>query len=262
MSSFGEVYSRIVRPDGVRRLAQALWMMVGQPIGPASLLWATALLGWKGDEALWEALLEEGCVEGLDRRLHPAPLSNFLCRLWDATPGLEIGSLVWTLPEQLSIQGIKRDSYASAAMELVAASTGSLVMVSPYLEPRGVGLLTEALLDALRRGVDVVLLTHDAQDLSSLASASLHALRREGVGLPGKLIVYTASAEPPVLLHFKIVAADVTKAIVGSANLTGKGLGNNLEAGVVVGSRAAAEIVRVIHEAIAGGLATKTFSTK
>jgi phosphatidylserine/phosphatidylglycerophosphate/cardiolipin synthase-like enzyme len=73
--------------------------------------------------------------------------------------------------------------------------------------------------------------------------------------------MYTTSAEG-VLLHLKIVVADGRRGLVGSANITGKGLGNNVEAGALVGPAESAEMCRVLDRAIAVGLAKHVFSTK
>jgi phosphatidylserine/phosphatidylglycerophosphate/cardiolipin synthase-like enzyme len=134
--------------------------------------------------------------------------------------------------------------------------------VSPYLEPRGVGLLLDSLLDALRRAVCVTLLTHGAEVLNSLSSTSLKSLRRESDGLSGSLLVLTATESLTVLLHSKLIVADSTRALLGSANVTGKGLGQNLEAGVLLGPKAAGEIERVVAHVIASGIAVEVFRSR
>ena len=49
---------------------------------------------------------------------------------------------------------------------------------------------------------------------------------------------------------------------MGSANVTGKGFGANLEAGVALGEEAAIEIERVVRTTVGAGLVTQIFSTK
>ena len=263
MSAFAELLSRIERPDGVRRLGQALWMMAGHSVDVSALLWACGHLGPDGDLVLWTALKDENCIQGPALALDPHHLSTFLCRLWDGQEGDVSGvRLVWTLPPDLTVEGVGNESYARAAVELVQRATANVTIVSPYLEPRGVGMLQEALLGALSRGASVTILTHDVEDMSSLASTSVESLRREGRGLPGTLTIFTAVAVPQVLLHSKIVAVDSKWAIVGSANVTGKGFGKNLEVGAVLGTVAACEIERVVQSAIAGGLVVLAYATK
>lgn len=107
MSAAAEVSSRIERPDGIRRLGQALWMMVGHRVEQGALLWARALLGANGDSLLWQSLCEEGAVREPGFELRPQPLANFLCRLWGNEPDIpQTVRLVWTLPPQLNIDGV------------------------------------------------------------------------------------------------------------------------------------------------------------
>lgn len=68
--------------EGVRRLGQALWMMVGKPVDQARLFWARSLLGCDGDRLLWAALVECGSVSEADPHLKPKAVVDLLCSLW------------------------------------------------------------------------------------------------------------------------------------------------------------------------------------
>ena len=262
MSSAADISSRIERPEGVRRLGQALWMMAGGRVEQGSLLWARGLLGANGDALLWQALREQDCVREPDFELRPHPLASFLCRLWSNNPDAAQARLVWTLPPQLTVNGVAPDSYVQAAVDVVESAQASIALVSPYLEPNGMGRLHEGLVGALHRGVAVLVLTHGVEDLSSLASASLRTLRRDSVGLPGLFTVFTASTMPQALLHLKVVLVDEARAIVGSANVTGNGFDANLEAGVVLEGHVVAEIGRVVQATIESGLVEKAFANR
>jgi phosphatidylserine/phosphatidylglycerophosphate/cardiolipin synthase-like enzyme len=238
-------------------------MMVGQPIDPGRLLWARGPLGANGDTLLWTALCETGSVREPDFVLRPRQLATFLAGLWSEAPDLtDAALLVWTLPRQLAVDGLARDGYVQTVIHLVEAATDTLTLVSPYFEPVGMGRLHEGLLAALQRGVAVTVLAHGIEDLSSLASASLEALRRDSVGLPGLLRVLTVSPLSRVFFHLKIVVADERRAIVGSANVTDKGFDTNLEVGVLLGSDAANEIERVVRVAIGSGLVDRAYSNR
>lgn len=152
--------------------------------------------------------------------------------------------------------------YVAAAESLVANAQHALVIVAPYLEQHGIGRLEPALLKALSRGVSVALLTHQVEVLNSFASQAVQGLRRESVGLQGRLTVYSASESVVDLLHLKIVVADSRNALLGSANLTAKGFGRNLEAGCFVGSENAHEMARVFQAVIASGMAAEVFSNQ
>jgi hypothetical protein len=255
MAALEDILLRIERPEGVRRLGQALWMMVGRLVDPGALIWARGLLGAEGDKLLWRALVDHGAILESSAELRPCQLADFLCHLWTNDSGQRPNrSLVWTLPGQLSIEGLDQDSYVKAVIEIIFGAKSTLMLVSPYLDPPGMGLLSEALLAAVHRGVAVMLLTHEAEDLSSAASSAIESLRRECVGLTGAFTLYAASEFAQVLLHLKVVIADSARAIIGSANLTGKGLRSNLEVGAVLGCDEAVEITRLIREAVSSGL--------
>ena len=262
MTAVAALRQQLARPDGVRRLGQALWMMVGEPMQPARLLWARGLLGATGDELLWDALLAGRCLVGEKRVLEPHALSALLCALWrgsdDEAPERR---LVWTLPGALRIEGIDSEGYVRQAVRLIAGARDRVLIVSPYLEPRGIGQLQGALLEALTRRVEVTLVAHDVNDLSSLASAALEPLRRESRGFQGGLKVYTAPASSEVLLHLKVVVVDGVAAVVGSANVTGKGFGKNLEAGASLGAEAAGEIEAVVQAVVEQGFAKLSYKS-
>jgi phosphatidylserine/phosphatidylglycerophosphate/cardiolipin synthase-like enzyme len=258
-----EIKGRLKGTDTARRIGQALWMMTGRPIAANDLLWAAGTLGDGGDKLLWQALLEFGALAGKGQCLHVRRLAEFLCRLFEPQdePDPDTAHLVWTLPSHLNVPGVTNDSYVRAAASLIEGASHRLTLVAPYLEPKGMGRLHSALVEALYRRVDVSILAHETDSLSSLASASLDELRRASVQVGGRLTVYSAAAVPAVLLHLKVVVADGVRATLGSANLTGKGLGENVEAGVLLGAHAAAEIERVVAAVVSQGLARKVFAT-
>jgi hypothetical protein len=251
----------IRRPEGVQRLGQALWMMVGERLSSAEeLLWANSLLGAGGQRLLWNALQEWRCL-GSEGKLLARPLANFLCAVWDGQSEVD-AALMWTLPQGLAVPGVDPTGYAKGVRALIRASRERLALLAPYLEIEGIGQLQEEWLAAMARGVSVVLVTQDAHSLGSWTSDSLESLRREARGLPGCLRVYTAPATAPVLLHSKLVVADGASAVLGSANLTGNALLRNLETGVAVGAQQAVEIERVVQAAIELGQVHLVFATE
>lgn len=238
-------------------------MAIGSGMQPGSLIWAKGLLGRDGDVVLWAALVEQQVVRPPEYIVSASRLASMLGRLsgeeaWTADAK---GHLVWTLPDGVACVGVAPDGYAATAKTLLSKAQRSVMMVSPYLEARGVGLLTKELLDALHRGVNATVLTHGASDAASLASAALEEIRRAAAGLTGSLTVYSAAAET-VLLHPKLLVVDSRLALLGSANITGRGLSMNFEAGVSLGHAAAAEIERVVGDVIGSDLVVMSFSTR
>jgi phosphatidylserine/phosphatidylglycerophosphate/cardiolipin synthase-like enzyme len=249
MTATEEMSSRIQRPDGARRLGQALWMMVGERIGShEDLLWANSLFGTGGERLLWQALSDWRCLS-VEGQLLARPLAGLLCAVWEASPQADV-SLVWTLPAGLQVAGVDPTGYGKGVRVLIRGARERLILVAPYLDDQGIGQLQDELLGALAKGVAVLLVTQDANSLGSYASDSLESLRREARGLPGLLLVYSAPVTAPVLLHSKLIVVDGVSAVIGSANLTGNALLRNLETGVVVGAQHALEIERVVRTAI------------
>lgn len=257
--SFTELKARLSDVDKLRRLGQALWMMLERPVNPAGLVWARGLLGERGDEVLWSALVAGGVVVQPEYRVQAAKLAAMLSVLANA-PDLGLPRLVWTLPPDLGLTNLE-DSYSSTAIALVDASSETLTLVSPFMEAKGVGRLLESLLAALKRGVHVTVITHGASDLSSYVSSALEELRREAQGLPGILDVYSGRDDLPVLLHSKLVVTDNVRSIVGSANITDRGFGENLEAGVMLGEKQTSEITQVIVALRRSGLLVDAFTS-
>jgi hypothetical protein len=263
MTSFAEIHRRIVRPDGVRRLGQALWMMVGEPVRLADLVWARGVFGDRGDALLWQALRERGALSEHDSRLHARPLAAFLSVLWDATLEAEAPRrLVWTLPPQLAVAGVIPNGYVTAAARMIKSAQHRVTIVAPYLEPRGMGSLHRELVDTVVRGVSLQILTHGVEDLASLASSSLEYLRRDCVGLPGMLRVWTGTPSANVLIHLKAVVADDRGGIVGSANITANAFAANIEAGVLLGPQEAGEFTRVFDEIVGSELVTLAYTNE
>lgn len=259
MQALQKVAERLEGREGIRRLGQALWMMVGNPVDPKQLFWARSLVGTNGDRLLWSALVECRALSEADPILRPAAVADLLCSLWGTERAQrEVARLIWTLPAQLNLPE-SEDSYFRAARELVDGATRSLTLISPYLEPKGIGRLLEPLTGALHRGVDVALITHGAELRSSLASVSIEELRRASTGLAGTLAVYSAVDSENVMLHSKLTIADDDRIIVGSANLTGNGFATNFEAGVLLGRSAAVDATVVIRALLASPLVVEVF---
>lgn len=257
-----QLATRVTSVEALRRLGQALWMMLERPVERPGLIWARGLLGEAGDEMLWLAMQAEGVLVPPDNRVNGGRLAAMLGRLSDGPATTEqLPRLVWTLPKELGLPALE-DSYSDAAIALVEATNASLILVSPFMEAKGVGRLLDPLLKALQRGVRVSIFTHGASDISSYASAALEELRREAKGLDGRLEVFSAREELPVLLHSKLIVGDNQHAIVGSANLTGKGLAENLEAGVVLGAESATQVIGVLDALKRSDLVTEAFCNR
>ncbi len=266
------------------RFAAPLWARVGRPVNPGNLQWAQNLFDdERAPDVVLRTLLREGVLPGgeMPAVLEAGPLSRLLLRLATgedvATPAREEASsrVVWTLPAALRAGGTGghsvtpgATSYLEAAVSLIDGARDRVVLVSPYVEARGVGLLFERLADAMARGAKLVLVTHEASNLGSANSHAIEELRRAAERVGGDLAVFSAGGAGVggdrttyPLLHAKMVIVDKRKVLLGSANLTRYGLGANLEAGTVLGREAAAAAAVVADALLESGLVRRAFST-
>jgi phosphatidylserine/phosphatidylglycerophosphate/cardiolipin synthase-like enzyme len=118
--------------------------------------------------------------------------------------------------------------------ELIATATDRLIISAPFLQPGAgisTGVLNAALKAALQRGVHVELVTTG----QSLAGLDIAALRRTATGCLRVSQPTINVLDSRVLgSHAKFCVSDGVAAYIGSANLTGPGLGGHIELGVLV----------------------------
>lgn len=246
----------------IARLAAPLWARAGRVISVSDLEWVRSIGGEAAPRILWSALKESKAIEGNPSRVSAAGLGRlFMLLLGVATDESPKSTdlpprVVWTLPTMHPSHGSRGASYVSAIIDLIRAAKAQLLLVSPFIDMAGVGRLLEHLVDALLRGVRIILLTHDALNLSSVTSRAVEQLRQEAERARADLTLYSAEAgvgrdrvlNP--LLHAKLVVCDTTQLLVGSANLTSYALSSNLETGVLLGSAAATEAWALINGVI------------
>lgn len=249
--------------DGERELARfgaALFSRVGSSFQESHSRWAEKLLGEGEATRLPDLLRECGVLGGEPPVIQADELSRLLRCLSNQeseTPAHRECRLVWTIPPSLSLDG---RSYHDALSEVISSATRRVILVAPYLEREGIGMLEGELLGAVARGVEIDILAHDTEDLGSLSSLALEELRRnvqETQG--GSLSVYSANTEN-FLLHSKIAVADETLGVVGSANLTGSALEKNLELGVEIGSRNASVLTDKIDYLLSSRLSKTVYT--
>ena len=270
--------------DLLARFSAPLWARVGRPVGLGDLQWVRGLFGdQQAPDVVLRALVREGILpENTPSVIKVEPLARLLLRLatndeanTTAREAEDTPRVVWTLPAALragSTDGRSdtpdATSYLEAAVSLIDGARDRVVLVSPYVEARGVGLLFERLADAMARGAKLVLVTHEASDLGSVNSHALEEMRRAAARVGGDLTVFSAGGAGAggnrtthPLLHAKMVIVDEKKVLLGSANLTQYGLRANLEAGTVLGREAAAEAASVTDALVESGLVRRAFST-
>lgn len=245
----------------IARLGAALWAKTGSRISPADLSWASSILGRDGGELLWSTLVEEGVVDR-EGKISGVALAEMLGRLCSGPRGdASEARVVWTLPKQHPDADVLGASYREAILQTIDACERELIFSSPFLEESGVNWLTEAIVRALSRNVEISVITHRADDIGSWQSKALENLRREAQVRGKKLTVYSVSEELNFMVHAKIAVSDAETFVVGSANVTGQGLGGHLECGVCASGSQAIVIKSVLTKTIGSGMACLVFST-
>lgn len=260
------------REDLVSRLAAPLWARVGRPLN-ADLLWARPLLGDSGPDILVRALDGSGALDPQNGALKAQGLARLLSTLLGnsdlgPSPSHALAELVWTLPNSHPASAIRGQSYLEHILALITDTSKTLTLVSPFIDPSGIGTLLLPLTTALARGVKVRLFVHDALNLATQTSRALEELRRDAQSQDGDLSVYSAEAGSGrdralhPLFHAKLVVSDDRKVLLGSANLTSPAFGSNFEAGVLLGSEAATEALFILDGILRANTVYLVFQTK
>jgi phosphatidylserine/phosphatidylglycerophosphate/cardiolipin synthase-like enzyme len=245
------------RDDLVSRIAAPLWSRVGRTLQLSELSWVRSLFGEEGPETLVQAL---STFDALDQTgaLRARGLSHFLSALLGDTDralpyAQQLAELVWTLPNSHHAHTVRGRSYLESCTRLINEAKEALTLVSPFVDPPGIGMLSLPLLSALSRGVAARLFAHDALDLGTPTSRALEELRREAERIKTDLSVYSADVATGrdrilnPLFHAKLVICDDRALLLGSANLTSYALGSNFEAGVLLGEAAAKEALFIME---------------
>lgn len=159
-------------------------------------------------------------------------------------PLLEVA---WTYP---AVGAPTLRTTGGVAREIIDASQTSLLIVgfAVTVDSGAIGLAAqtvEAIARAAARGVGVTAVLHRTVNRNAL----LHRWR-DGVP-PPHLFTWPPGDDPMAAVHAKLIIADRHDAIVTSANLTYHGFERNLEMGIRVTGRVAAEIHDQIHQLIA-----------
>lgn len=132
--------------------------------------------------------------------------------------------LVWSGPD---LPGDEGRLTGPALTELIGQAGREVLLVS-YAAHDHPALL--AVLDAaLGRGVDITALLERREDNPAYSAGDAFE------GLPIRRWVWSADRRPPgAALHAKLAVIDRRIALLGSANLTGRALTDNLECGVLI----------------------------
>lgn len=146
----------------------------------------------------------------------------------------DTAQLVATLPMRDSPVPNTRDVLRT----LVTSASKELLIIGYTITDAG---LRELLIRRAQAGVQISV-------VGDRKTGAARELRRHWpVGLALTALEDVETADDQRHIHAKVVVADRARALVGSANFTGSGLGRNVEMGVLVEGKAAVEIVEVVE---------------
>jgi phosphatidylserine/phosphatidylglycerophosphate/cardiolipin synthase-like enzyme len=240
------------------QVCAALWAVAGRTIGLTDLDWARRIWGERGPQLLWEALHAAGALTSPPAQLAPIPLAALIAQ-WAAAcaPGRTNSAtplptaIVTTLPPEFRLSARPGGSLKQALIDVIDQAHTTLILCTPYLDRIGTGYLLDALRAAALRNVAITIITHELHNPQSPNAQAVALLRHELAGAAVPLQCYTVplaakTGEPAIRIHAKVLVADARVALIGSANITGAGLGQNLEVGVRVIGPDAARVGRLL----------------
>lgn len=158
--------------------------------------------------------------------------------------------LVATIPyDDPALDPTMFEPLLSNTVELVKSAEESLTLISPFLSEEAFDQLRPALRTAVGNGADVTLVTRyltyrdDKRWNREFADA---LLTDDVLGESVRCYEYI-NDETFTTFHAKIVVADGQRAYLGTANLTHRGLGDNLELGVMFHDETAARLAGLVE---------------
>ena len=186
--------------DLISRIAAPLWSRVGRKVDESDLIWARTLLGEGAPQLLMHALQQFGALDPHSGALTARGLSRMICALLDVAPtdGAPVQSpeLVWTLPHSHSAHAVRGQTYSECCLRFINEASEALTLVSPFVDPRGIGVILGPLTAALLRAVAVRLFVHDALNVGTPTSRALEEFRREAERIRGDRS--KGSPKPPI----------------------------------------------------------------
>ncbi|GAA0580509.1 hypothetical protein GCM10010394_06340 [Streptomyces crystallinus] len=152
--------------------------------------------------------------------------------------------LVASLP-RTDVPGGLRRTTGETLIQLVVQATQTLRLVAPFIDQPGLSFLAEALAAATTRGVRLEILLPTR---STSADDAIDDLTKT-ISAEGRSTNFMVSRlrEDAPWAHLKVLTSDSKAAYIGSANVTGAGIGGrNLELGVLVRGEPVMVVERIL----------------
>jgi phosphatidylserine/phosphatidylglycerophosphate/cardiolipin synthase-like enzyme len=154
--------------------------------------------------------------------------------------------LVATLPPGAALPLGLRRTTGETLVQLVVGARRTLCLAVPFIDRHGLRFMGDALAAATWRGVHLEVLLPTRSTHADDALDDLTAV----IAADGRSEHYSMSKlrDGAPWAHLKVLSADSGAAYIGSANVTGAGIGgHNLELGVLVRGETVAVVERILH---------------
>ena len=184
-----------------------------------------------GDPDRISALCQEGAAWVLGRR------SLVVAEPWD---------LVATLPPGAALPLGLRRTTGETLVQLVVNARRTLRLAAPFIDRPGLSFMGEALAAATARGVRLEILLPTRSTYAEGALKDLTAT----IASEGRSSNFSVSSlrDDAPWAHLKVLTSDSAAAYIGSANVTGAGIGgHNLELGVLVRGGPVVVVERILQ---------------
>ncbi|WP_336021523.1 phospholipase D-like domain-containing protein [Halobellus salinisoli] len=199
-----------------------------------------------------ENIVYQLAVENIVTKDHinePALRSAFTgARLLAAQAPEPENTIVATIPDDDALDAWMFEALHGNILELIRSAEDTLVLMSPFLSEDAYNRLRPALVTAADNGADITLitryLTYGDEDYNrEFVRAVLNDDR-----LAPQVTTYEYIDDSTwTTFHAKVVIADGVRAYLGTANLTHKGLGGNLELGVIFRDETAPRLTELVE---------------
>lgn len=163
------------------------------------------------------------------------------------TPNPE-NSIVATIPDDDALDAWMFEALHGSLLEVIRSAEDTLVLMSPFLSEDAYDRLRPALITAVDNGADIMLitryLTYGDEDYNREFVHSVLDNNR----LAHHVTTYEYIDDSTwTTFHAKVVISDRDRAYLGTANLTHKGLGSNLELGVIFRDETVPRLVELVE---------------
>ena len=139
-------------------------------------------------------------------------------------------------------------------LDLIQQAESEIVILNPFFSEQGYAQVGAPICDATARGVDITIITKSLTYGDSTQNERVvRRLFQDDDTVPDNLTLYeyvldgNPDEEHPPTIHAKLTIADEECAYLGTANMTHRGLVENLELGVVFEDATVGELLELVH---------------